>query len=176
METLYLFKPAYYVRNYQNVDIRRLKQCGIQLLLSDIDNTLVAWHEPDSNQRVKKFIHNLEKEGIHVVLCSNSTPSRSKRFSADLHVPVYPLSFKPLQHSFKKAMNRYHVTPHQTAIIGDQLLTDILGGNIAGVYTILTAPITDDDKLSTRINRFFERFIYRNYEKRNLFKKGDFDD
>ena len=172
-----LFKPKYYVRNYQNIDIQRLKKEGIQLLLCDIDNTLVAWNDPHSNEKVKAFIKKMENSGIHVALCSNARPSRAKRFSQDLGVEiVYPLSFKPLQHNFKKAMAHYHVTPQQTAIVGDQLLTDMLGGNIAGVYTILTAPITEDDKIDTKINRFFEKFIYRHYEKTNQFKKGDFDD
>lgn len=172
-----LFKPKYYVRNYQNISIDRLKKQGIQLLLCDIDNTLVAWNDPHSNEKVKAFIQKMENAGIHIALCSNARPSRAKRFSQDLGVEiVFPLSFKPLQHNFKKAMAHYHVRPDQTAIVGDQLLTDMLGGNIAGVYTILTAPITEDDKLDTRINRFFERFIYRHYEKTNEFKKGEFDD
>ncbi len=76
----------------------------------------------------------------------------------------------------KKAMRHFHVSPRQTALLGDQLLTDMLGGHLAGVYTILTAPIIEKDKLDTRINRFFEGFIYRHFEKNNILKKGDFDD
>ena len=172
-----LFKPKYYVRNYQNIDIDRLKKQGIKLLLCDIDNTLVAWNDPDSNEKVKAFVKKVKDAGLQIALCSNARPARAKRFSKDLGVEnVYPLSFKPLQHNFKKAMAEHGTTPEQTALVGDQLLTDMLGGNIAGIYTILTAPITEDDKFDTRINRFFENFIYKNYEKKYNFKKGDFDD
>ena len=173
---MHLFKPEYYVRSYQNIDTERLKAKGIRLLISDIDNTLVAWNDPAPGRKVRQFIKKMEEAGIYVALCSNSMPSRAGRFSVDLGVPVYPLSFKPLQYNLKKAMARFQVTPEETALIGDQLLTDMLGGNIAGIYTILTAPVTTDEKIDTRINRFFEKFIYRYYEKQNIFKKGDFDD
>lgn len=68
-------------------------------------------------------------------------------------------------------MRYYHVAPKQTALLGDQLLTDMLGASLAGCYKILTAPIIEKDKFDTRINRFFENFIYRHYSK-NTFSKG----
>lgn len=172
-----LFKPDYYVRNFEKINLDRLKKRGIKLLLCDIDNTLVAYNDPDSNAKVKRFLRDVEAHGIQVVLCSNAAPARAKRFARDLDVEkVYYLSFKPLARNMKKAMRHFHVSPRQTALLGDQLLTDMLGGHLAGVYTILTAPIIEKDKLDTRINRFFEGFIYRHFEKNNILKKGDFDD
>lgn len=172
-----IFKPDYYVRNFENIDINRLKAQGIKLLCCDIDNTLVAFNDPDSNAKVKAFVQKMEKAGIHVALLSNARLSRAHRFAKDLGVEkVYGLSFKPLQHNFKKVMDHYGVSPKQTALLGDQLLTDMLGANIAGVYKILTAPIVEKDKWDTRINRFFENFIYRHYEKNGTFQKGRFDD
>lgn len=73
-------------------------------------------------------------------------------------------------------MKHYNVSPNQTALLGDQLMTDMLGGHLAGIYTILTAPIIEKDKWDTQINRFFEGFIYRHFEKKNILKKGEFDD
>lgn len=172
-----LFKPDYYVRNFENIDLDRLKKAGIRLLLCDIDNTLVAFNDPDSNEKVKKFLNKVRRSGIDVALCSNAAPKRAKRFAKDLEVEkVFYLSFKPTSRNIKKAMEYYHVSPEQTALLGDQLLTDMLGGHLAGCYTILTAPIIEKDKFDTRINRFFENFIYRYYEKKNIFKKGEFDD
>lgn len=172
-----IFKPDYYVSNYQNIDLNKLKKLGIKLLCCDIDNTLVAFNDPHSNDKVKAFVKKCEKAGIKVALLSNAAPHRAKRFSKDLGVEkVYSLSFKPLQRNFKKVMEHYHVTPKETALVGDQLFTDMLGAHIAGVYKILTAPIVQDDKWDTRINRFFEKFIYNHYERKNIFHKGDFDD
>lgn len=172
-----LFKPDYYISNFQNLDFNRLKKAGIKLLCCDIDNTLVAFNDPDSNRKVHEFIEKAKSNGIDVCLLSNAAPERAKRFSKDLGVEkVYYLSFKPLGHNFKKAMKHFGVTKKQTALIGDQLMTDMLGGHLAGVYTILTAPITDNDKWDTKINRFFENFVYRHWKRKGTFKKGDFDD
>ncbi|WP_304748614.1 YqeG family HAD IIIA-type phosphatase [Dubosiella newyorkensis] len=171
------FKPDYYVRNFENIDIQRLKKAGIRLLLCDIDNTLVAYNDPDSNEKVKKFLKKVEHSGLDVALVSNASPKRAKRFAKDLDVEhVFYLSFKPTPRNIKKAMRYYHVAPKQTALLGDQLLTDMLGASLAGCYKILTAPIIEKDKFDTRINRFFENFIYRHYSKKHIFKKGEFDD
>ncbi len=172
-----LFRPDYYVSNFENINIDRLKKRGIRLLLCDIDNTLVAFNDPESNEKVKRFLRKVEENGILVALCSNAAPARAKRFARDLDVDkVYYLSFKPLSRNIKKAMKHYNVSPNQTALLGDQLMTDMLGGHLAGIYTILTAPIIEKDKWDTQINRFFEGFIYRHFEKKNILKKGEFDD
>lgn len=172
-----LFKPDYYVRNFENINMDRLKRRGIKLLLCDIDNTLVAFNDPDSNAKVKEFIKKAKANGIEIALCSNARPARAKRFARDLGVEkVYYLSFKPWPRNIKKAMKHFHVSRNQTALLGDQLLTDMLGGHLAGIYTILTAPIIEKDKFDTQINRFFEGFIYRRFKRKNILTKGDFDD
>lgn len=106
---------------------------GIQLLLCDIDNTLVAYDEECPNQDVIDFINKLKMNGIEVALCSNSPSSRGKNFGK--HLPVsntYPFSCKPFPFCFKKAMRDHGLKANQIAILGDQMYTDILGGNIWG--------------------------------------------
>ncbi len=172
-----LFKPDYYVRNYKNIDLDKLKKRGIKLLLCDIDNTLVAWNDPHSNEKVRAFLDDVKRHGIVPVLISNNTPHRAAKFSKDLNVEkVYGFSLKPSPHNLKRAMKDYGVRPEQTAMLGDQLLTDMLAGRMAGVYTILTHPIVDDDKFDTRINRALESLIYKQYERNGTFHRGEFDD
>ncbi len=110
-------------------------------------------------------------------LCSNSPSSRGKNFGK--HLPVsntYPFSCKPFPFCFKKAMRDHGLKANQIAILGDQMYTDILGGNIWGLYTILTAPIAIKDRNITKVFRFFEELIYGYLEKKKLLKRGDFDD
>lgn len=172
-----LFKPSYYVSNYKKVSISRLKDEGIRLLLCDIDNTLVASHELDAGEEVKRFVHKMEQAGISIAIVSNARRSRAMRFSKDLAVAkVYYLSLKPLPINLKKAIKSQGVTACQTALIGDQLFTDILGGNIAGIYTILTQPISQKDKGWTKINRWLEGIAFCFLNKKYGFKKGGFDD
>nr|AMK55610.1 HAD phosphatase, family IIIA [Faecalibaculum rodentium] len=172
-----LFRPDYYISHYSNLDLDRLKRRGIKLLLCDIDNTLVAWNDPDNNVRVKRFISKVKRAGLKVALVSNAMPKRASRFARDLGVEkVFCLSCKPLPRNLKKAMRFYHVKPEETALLGDQLMTDVLGANLAGVYSILTHPITESDKFDTQINRFFENRILDHYEKKGVFKRREFDD
>ena len=123
------------------------------------------------------FINKLKMNGIEVALCSNSPSSRGKNFGK--HLPVsntYPFSCKPFPFCFKKAMRDHGLKANQIAILGDQMYTDILGGNIWGLYTILTAPIAIKDRNITKVFRFFEELIYCYLEKKKLLKRGDFDD
>lgn len=87
-----LFKPDYYVRNFEKINLDRLKKRGIKLLLCDIDNTLVAYNDPDSNAKVKRFLRDVEAHGIQVALCSNAAPARAKRFARDLDVEKCTIS------------------------------------------------------------------------------------
>ncbi|WP_295562054.1 HAD hydrolase-like protein, partial [uncultured Holdemanella sp.] len=83
---------------------------------------------------------------------------------------------KPFPFCFKKAMKDHGLKANQIAILGDQMYTDILGGNIWGLYTILTAPIAIKDRNITKVFRFFEELIYGYLEKKKLLKRGEFDD
>lgn len=172
-----LFKPNYYVSNYQNISIPRLQKAGITLLLCDIDNTLVASHDPDANEEVQHFVHTMERAGIHIAIVSNARKSRVMHFSKDLDIPdVYYLSLKPLSRNIKKAMHQNKVDKRHTALIGDQLFTDMLGGNLAGIYTILTQPISQRDKGWTKVNRKIEGIVFKRLEIKYGFKRGKFDD
>lgn len=172
-----LLRPKYYVSNFEHINIDRLKKQGIQLLLCDIDNTLVSYDEPHPSQSVIAFIKKVKAAGIEVALCSNATKQRATRFSKDLDVSkTYYFSMKPLPFNFIKAKKEHGLKMHQMAIIGDQMFTDMLGGNLWGLYTILTAPIAIKDRGMTKISRFFENIVYSFFEKTNTFKKGEFDD
>ena len=161
-----LLKPKYYVSSFEHMSIERLKQQGIKLLLCDIDNTSVI-----------AFIDRVKSSGIEVALCSNATKERATRFSKDLNVSTtYYFSMKPLPKNFIQAMKKHNLKANQVAIIGDQMFTDILGGNLAGLYTILTAPIAVKDRGVTKINRFFENIVYKVLEHKGDFKRGEFDD
>ena len=76
---------------------------------------------------------------------------------------------------FKKALKMTQSTSNETAMIGDQLLTDIHGGNKVGLFTILVDPIAKKtDKLPTRINRKLEKHYLKKIEQKypDAFGKG----
>ena len=130
-----------------------------------------------SNSTLRSFSSNIISAVSFAISTAVSTEIPTSEFvNAGLSFipsPIYPTTFP---FCFKKAMRDHGLKANQTAILGDQMYTDILGGNIWGFYTILTAPIAIKDRNITKVFRFFEELIYGYLEKKKLLKRGDFDD
>jgi hypothetical protein len=115
---------------------------GITLLLADLDNTLVPYGVPLPTDRVRAWNEGLKAAGVTLfVLSNNRHQDRPRVFSQALGVPFLGHAGKPKRGGFLRAMEQMGVTAAQTAIVGDQIFTDILGGSRAGVTTILVRPI-----------------------------------
>ena len=115
---------------------------GISLLLADLDNTLVPYGVPLPTEEVRAWKEDLSASGVTLfVLSNNRNPTRPSLFCQALGVPFIGHAGKPKPRSFLEAMARMGVGPERTAIVGDQIFTDILGGYRAGITTILVKPI-----------------------------------
>ena len=137
-----LFRANYLADSIYDVSGEALARKGIKLLLADLDNTLVPYGVPLPDEKVKEWKAELNAHGVTLfVLSNNRHESRPRIFSEGLGVPCIGHAGKPKTGSFYKAMERMGVTKEETAIIGDQIFTDVLGGNRAGVATILVKPI-----------------------------------
>lgn len=132
-------------RVYQTVleiDPADLAAQGVKLLLADLDNTLAPYGVPEPDGAVRAWARALEDRGVTLfVLSNNRHPQRPERFSRALGVPYLGHAGKPKAAGFHAAMARMGCTPAQTAIVGDQVFTDILGGKNAGIRTLLVEPI-----------------------------------
>lgn len=137
-----LFRAGYLADSIYDVSGAALAQRGIKLLLADLDNTLVPYGVPLPDEKVKRWRDELHEHGVTLfVLSNNRHESRPRIFSEGLDVPYIGHAGKPKTGSFYRAMEQMEVTKQETAIIGDQIFTDVLGGNRAGVSTILVKPI-----------------------------------
>ena len=124
------------------IDPVALTSRGITLLLADLDNTLVPYGVPLPTDAVREWNEKLKAAGVTLfVLSNNRHADRPRIFSEGLGVPFVGHAGKPGTAGFAKAMEQMGVSPKQTAIVGDQIFTDILGGSRAGVFTILVKPI-----------------------------------
>ena len=137
-----LFKADFLADSIYDISGEALARRGIKLLLADLDNTLVPYGVPLPDDRLINWRDELHAYGITLfVLSNNRHEHRPRIFAEGLDVPYIGHAGKPKTRSFYKAMEDMRVTREQTAIIGDQIFTDVLGGNRAGVSTILVKPI-----------------------------------
>jgi len=156
-----------------NMDYQKLKKKKIKCLLFDLDNTCVGYHEKNPSDNLKKLFDNLTKQGFNVIIFSNATPKRLHPFTS-LGVVCHPASKKPFKKNFKKILTQYHYEKQEVCIIGDQLFTDILGGNRVGIMTCLVDPITKEDFILTKIFRSLEGVQFQKMKKQGILVKGEY--
>lgn len=151
--------PGEHVASVFDIDPVELKNKGIKGVITDLDNTLVAWDVPDATEDIRNWFQMMRDHGIQVMIASNNKEARVKLFSEPLDAEFIYSARKPLSKAFRKACKRMGLKKDEVVVIGDQLLTDVLGGNSAGLHTILVVPIVETDGFFTRFNRKIERRI-----------------
>lgn len=134
--------PHNFYKSVLDIRPEDLTRRGITLLLADLDNTLVPYKTPLPTEELKRWREELNAGGVELFLLSNSRkPGRPKRFADALGIDFIGHAGKPKRGGFLAAMERTGRTPAQTAIVGDQIFTDILGGRRAGITALLVRPI-----------------------------------
>ncbi len=166
------FIPDMYQKSIYTIDYSNLWLRGIKCLLFDLDNTLVPHSIKEPTIKNKELFQELQEMGFKVIIFSNARKERIKPFKEILNVDSSYLSMKPFKKKFLKVIDMFEYELSEVAIIGDQLMTDILGGNKVGITTILVNPVSVTDGVYTRFYRFLERRIINKLSKKDLFKKG----
>lgn len=124
------------------LDPHALAAKGVRLVLADLDNTLVAYKVPAPPPDIIAWKEALEGAGIQLFLLSNSRkPGRAARFADALGIPYQGHSGKPKKAGYLRAMARMGRKAGETIMVGDQIFTDILGANRAGIVPLLIRPI-----------------------------------
>lgn len=167
-----MYIPDIYQKSIYAIDYQKLINRGIKCLLFDLDNTLVPISDKKPSDRLKDFIVKLKKMGFKVVIFSNSNKHRLSPFKDELDVDCSASSHKPHPGKFLQILKIYGYSISEVAIIGDQLLTDVLGGNRIGITTILVNPISTKDFFWTRFSRKKEAKIMKKLRDNDLFAKG----
>lgn len=144
------------------IDVQSLREQGLVGLLLDVDNTLLPWKAPELPGSSKLWVEQAKNAGMKPVLVSNTHyPKRLNRIAADLGIPAVAHSLKPRRHGFDKALALVGCDIKEAVVVGDQLLTDIWGGNRLGAYTILVNPMHPREFVGTKLSRLVERLIFR---------------
>nr|WP_240495890.1 YqeG family HAD IIIA-type phosphatase [Thermoanaerobacterium sp. R66] len=153
--------PDMYANSIYDIDFENLKKRGITSLIFDIDNTLVPQKVLNPDRKVINLFKFLKSKGFKVCLISNNTTKRVNNFTKDTGVKGISWAIKPRKSAFYKALEMLDSTPDETAIIGDQIFTDIFGGHRVGLFTILVRPLSSEEFGWTKIMRKLEKKVLK---------------
>lgn len=169
------YVPDMYQENIFKINYELLLSKGIKCLLFDLDNTISPFTEREPNTEIINLFAEL-KEKFTIILFSNSPKKRVSRFAEILKIDYFYRAFKPSPNKFMEVFKKYKLNENEVAIIGDQLLTDVKGGNRVGIVSILIDPICNEDSIFTKINRLRETKLKKKLRKNNLFKGRFYDE
>lgn len=156
-------KPDISVNRITDLTPEHLNAFNIKALLIDVDNTLSTHKGEKFVDNINEWIDLMRNNGIKLMILSNAKNGRLKAFAMRIGIEGCGMAAKPLPFGYINAAKKMGMPPKNTAIVGDQLFTDILGGKISGVKTVLVKPILLENSTSFRIRRYFERKLLKKY-------------
>ena len=118
-----------------------LKSYGIRLLMLDFDNTIGPYTTHSPTEKMEQWLKMMLQSDIQICVVSNSRNDRVKIFCGKYGIPVITRAKKPRTKGIRECLARFGVEPRYAALVGDQIYTDTLGANNAGVLPILVKAI-----------------------------------
>ncbi len=156
--------PNAYFKKIEEITIQFLKKQNIKLLILDVDNTLIDYHQ-NLSEEVKQWLKDLQGQGMKLYLLSNSNKKEKvKKIADEFGIPYRVFAKKPLKSGFLKVQKQMKEKTENIAVVGDQIFTDVIGGNRCGFFTILVEPIHERDYWFTAWKRPIEEKIKNNYQ------------
>ena len=137
-----------------------LRTNNIKGLILDVDNTLVAQYIKVPDDKLIQWINLLRDNKIKLCIVSNGSPKRVLKFNEKLGLDVISKARKPSSKGFLKAIGIMGLQQHEVAVVGDQLFTDVWGGNRLSMFTILVRPIDKKEEFFVRIKRYLEKLVF----------------
>ena len=167
-----LFYPTLYRRRITDVTVEDIRRLGASCILLDVDNTLTTHDAPELDPAVTAWLGEMARQFV-LVIVSNNKPERVAPFAEKIGLPYHALAHKPLPGGFWAAGAEQRMAAEDCVAIGDQIFTDILGANLAGMPCVLLEPIsTDGEPPFIILKRRVERLLLRN---RRQMKKKEAD-
>ena len=135
---------------------------GARVLLLDADNTLAPWRGAVPDPAAARWVESAKAAGFRLCIASNSDAERLRPLEEALGIPAFPRAGKPLPSGLHRIAREMGAAPDACALIGDQLLTDVLAARLAGMRAVLLEPLDPSREFTgTRVNRVLERILLR---------------
>ncbi len=137
-----------------------LQTKGIRLLMMDFDNTIVPYTTDVPTEDVVAWLRKMKSSSIQLCVVSNSKNQRVRRFCKAYELACITHARKPFSNGISRCLEKFGMSPQESALVGDQIFTDTLGANCAGVTSILVEAI-DNHNIWLKLRHIAELpFIY----------------
>ena len=164
-----MFKPTIWLKNVLQIDKHLLYKCKVKGLILDLDNTLSMDGSPAAEMGVTEWLAEMRELGVKMLILSNNTSKRVKPLAEELGIEFIAFGCKPLPFGVRKAVHKLRkagIPRSQIAIVGDQIFTDVMGGNLYGIKTILVEPFHLEGNWMFKLKRKVEcAFFDRDFSK-----------
>lgn len=157
-----ILRPDFQYESLQDIPVEILQEYGIKGLLLDLDNTVAPWNDNTLSAEVINWFAKIKTSGIVACIVSNNRlPERVAAVADVLEILYVYKAAKPSRKAFEKGIKTLEMKAEEVAVVGDQIFTDILGGNMMGLKTILVTPIHEREFAGTKVLRFLETLTGR---------------
>jgi len=154
-----VFAPDLYYKSVQDIDFEALRAAGIDTLLVDLDNTLLSRDAHDIPEHVVTWARETKARGFLICIVSNNWHAHVEEVADRIGLPIVAKAIKPLPFAFRTALRRLGSSSSRSAVVGDQVFTDVLGGRLMGMKTVLVTPLSTSDLPHTLLLRRLERLV-----------------
>ena len=160
-----MFKPHFIFNVITDISVDFLNTNGIKGLLLDVDNTMsVAHADKTLREGLPEWLSEMKENGISLIIVSNAKTKRARNFADKVGLPVIGMAAKPLPFGCLRGVKALGLKRRQVAMVGDQIFTDIMGGRLSGVKTLLVTDITPENNSFFKIKRHFERIMLKRWK------------
>ena len=135
------FMPTMMTSALTDLSVEFLKQKKIRLLMLDFDNTIVPYTTSVPTPQMESWLREMVASDIQLCVVSNSHKDRVKVFCAAYGIDCITHANKPFSKGIRACLDKYQIPREACALVGDQIFTDTLGANCAGVRSILVKAI-----------------------------------
>ncbi len=157
--------PNLYLSKVEEISIDILQNNNIKAIILDVDNTLIDYYKNLSSEKIK-WVQNLLSKGIKIYILSNTNKKEKvKKVANTLNLPYEYFARKPSKKGFLKIEKILQMQPKEIAVVGDQIFTDVVGGNRCNMFTILVDPVTSKDYWYTAVKRPLENIFKKKLKK-----------
>jgi len=162
--------PNNYKKNIKEVDYDKLWNENKKYLIFDIDNTITKVDDITIDKETIKLFKTLKEKDFNILLMSNNSEKRVIPISEKLNVPYLANAKKPNKEAFDKVLSTFDCLKENVVMIGDQMLSDIVGANEYGIYSILVDPVSKKNNIQTGMAKLLQDIMVKKIGKKKIFQ------